>query len=116
MARTVRRTRDKKRNKSGRSHFERDYTHRKPRSERPNGFYAWGSYATIKLEGKEFDQAYWLFHRDHDGGYGWGNHKFDRWHYENRCRMKNKEEIIRYYKDEDYEVFAHQPGNLAWER
>jgi hypothetical protein len=116
MSRTIRRTGDKKRNKSGRAHFEHDYTHTYGDSNFESGFYAWGCKRSVKLEGKEFDKAFWKFHRDNHNSYGWSNHTWDRWHYEQRCRMKNKEEIIRFLKDDEYEVIVYQPGCLSWER
>jgi hypothetical protein len=110
MSRTIRRKGDKKRNKSGSSSSIHWYI--TDWSIDKDGNYQ----GRVPLEGKEYDQGYWKFHRDHHNSYGWSNHTWDRWHYEQRCRMKNKEEIIRYLNDENYEVFAHQPGCLSWER
>lgn len=122
MSRTIRRTRDKKRNKSGRSHFERDYTFDRECSEEKEFFYSadlgisWRSRPLVKLQGKAFSKAYWKFHSDTSRGYGWGNPQYSRFAFEKHCRMKNKGEIVRYYKDENHEVFAHKPACLSWER
>ena len=113
MSRTIRRTRDKKRNKSGRSNFEHYYVTDCIDDRTING---WGGLKHYTLTGKEFDKKYWKFHGDTTPGYGWSVIKYTRQIFEDSCRMKNKEEIQRFYKDEDYEVFTHNPGCLSWER
>ena len=110
MARTIRRKGDKKRNKSGGSNSIEWYITDWKNDD--DGLYQ----GRVELVGKEFDKGYWKFHRDHHNSYGWSNHTWTRARYEDRCRMKNKEEIIRFMKDEEYEIFAYQPGCLSWER
>lgn len=114
MSRTFRRKGDKKRNKSGRSHFEKDYT--VDRATSPIASWRYRNLPLISLEGKAFDKGYWKFHRDSGPGYGWGNSNYDRKRSETKCRMDNKQEIARYLKDEEYEVQAYYPGCLSWER
>ena len=113
MSRTLRRTGDKKRNKSGRSNFEHDYVTDCYDDHNING---WGGLIHYTLAGKAFSKGYWKFHRDSRPGYGWGNSNYDRKRFETKCRMDNKQEIARYLKDEEYEVQAYYPGCLSWER
>ena len=110
MSRTIRRTRDKKRNKSGRSNFVDDWT-----TEYVYDYGYLGPRRLVQLEGKAFQKAYWTFHNDTLKHYG-GNHPYARKRYEDKCRMKNKNEIDRYLKDTDYEVITYNPGCLSWER
>lgn len=107
MSRTTRRTRAKKHNKSGSSHFVESWiTTWKYDSE--------GLWYRILLVGKEYDQMYWHFHSDQLKHLG--NGVFSRAIAEDNCRIKNKEELDRYYKDEDYEVVTHNPRCLSWDR
>jgi hypothetical protein len=110
MSRTIRRTRGKRRNKSGRSSFENDYTFDRIH------YGHWGYYApskNVKLEGKEFDKAYWKFHGDSNKAQ-WSYFKSWRVSAEKKCRAKNKEEIVRYYQNVNYEVMLHKPECLSW--
>jgi hypothetical protein len=111
MSRTIRRTRDKKRNKSGRSHFENSYTYDWLHTGPINSIWL-----KVKMEGKAFEKAYWKFHGDRHNSYGFSNSTWSRFDAETSCRMKNKTEIIRYYKNEEYDVFAYNPRCLSWDR
>ena len=114
MSRTFRRKGDKKRNKSGRSHFEKRFTvdHVEP----PVPGRRYGNLPLISLEGKAFDKAFWKFHGDSSNAYGWSNPIGSRKAFEAECRMNNKQEIARYLKDDEYEIQFHNPGCLSWER
>lgn len=118
MSRTIRRTGDKKRNKSGRSHFVENYI-----TDYPEEWFGvkgkvkgWGGLPTIWKEGREYDKGFHKFHGDTKRGYGWSNHTYTRFRFEQRCRMKNKMEIQKWLNDNEYEVFTYQPGCLSWER
>jgi hypothetical protein len=113
MSRTVRRTSYKKQLKSGRSHFVEDYV-----SDRikPEGVDAWAGGKRVLLTGKEYEQAYHAFHGDTKRGYGWGNHIISRQISIQSWRIQNKAEIIRFIKDNDYEVMMHNPRCLSWDR
>lgn len=113
MSKTFRRKGDKKRNKSGRSHFIRNYVTDCYDDRSING---WGGLVHYTLTGKAFDKGYWKFHGDTNPGYGWGNSSYDRERFEAECRMNNKQEIARYLKDDEYEIQLHNPGCLSWER
>lgn len=56
---------------------------------------------------------YWHFHSDQLKHLG--NGAYGRANAERNCRRKNKEELIRYYKDEDYEILPHNPRCLSWD-
>jgi hypothetical protein len=107
MSKTIRRTRAKKHNKSGRSNFVTYWVTNWTYDEE-------GLWKRIPLEGKEYDQAYWRFHSDRLKHLG--NSKGSRHEAERNCRRKNKEELFRYFKDEDYEVMLHEPRCLSWDR
>jgi hypothetical protein len=106
MSRTIRRTRDKRRNDSGRSHFDHHWTH---------DWVRFGStWKSVKLEGKEFDKAYWRFHSDRVKR-GWSYSKTLRAMFEKTTRAQNRQELVRYYQNSDYEVMTHKTACLSWE-
>lgn len=109
MSRTIRRTRDKRRNKSGRSNFDdwctHDWVHMEGNSR---------CWVKVKLEGKAYWKGWWRFHSDRLTG--WGNPKGCRVESNRIARAQNKEEIIRYFKDPDYEVLIRKPRCLSWDR
>ena len=113
MSRTIRRKGYKKQLKSGRSHFEKDYV---TDWVKPEGVEAWGGGKRVPLTGKEYDKAYHAFHGDTKRGYGWGNHIVSRQLSIESWRVQNKAEIIRFIKDNDYEVMPHKPRCLSWDR
>jgi len=113
MSRTFRRKGDKKRNKSGRSHFEKDYVNDCYDDRSING---WGGLVHYTLTGKAFDKAFWKFHGDSSNAYGWSNPIGSRKAFEAECRMNNKQEIARYLKDDEYEIQVYYPSCLSWER
>ena len=118
MSRTIRRTRDKRRNKSGRSHFEKDYT--EFYVEHWNGPTAmhgtWACFPRVKAKGHAFNKGYWFFHGDNHNAHGFSNYTYSRKAAEDTCRAKNRQEIIKYYKDEEYEILIHNPACLSWDR
>lgn len=116
MSRTIRRTGDKKRNKSGGSHFETDYTHTYDESDRYSDVGAWRAKPRIKMEGHEYFAQYHKFHGCTCRGYGWGNHTYSRWYAERQCRSVNKREIVRWLADDMYEIFTHNPPCLSYDR
>lgn len=111
MSRTIRRTRDKRRNKSGSSNFETNWTHDWTRPEGTTWHFPW---TRVLREGKDFDKAWWRFHSDWN--IPWGNGKGLRLDAEGQCRMNNKLELARYLKDNEYEVFTYEPRCLSWDR
>lgn len=113
MSRTIRRTGDKKRNKSGRSNFVEDYTF--DYVENYLDVDAWSGKPKVKLTGDEFHKEYWRFHRDSKAGYGWGNGTYTRKHFEDRLRMQNKLEIQKFMKNENHVVIPVKPHDLSWE-
>ena len=116
MSRTIRRTRDKRRNKSGRSNFAKDYVFDRVENYLDLTWQSWAGMPLVKLTGKEYDKQFWSFHGDTKPGYGWGNGTYSRKHSEDCLRMLNKQEIIKYLKDSDHEVIPHKPFCLSWER
>lgn len=109
MSRTIRRTRDKKRNKSGRSNFVETWI-----TYRECNIFGRGTGRRIPLTGKEYWKGYWKFYGD--SIQRWGNPPYSRKHFEDKCRIKNKNELNRYLKDNEYEVMMYKPGCLSWER
>jgi hypothetical protein len=111
MSRTIRRTRDKRRNKSGCSNFDTswtfDWVH-------PEHLELHGCWVRVKLEGKAYEKAWWRFHSDWNTT--WGNGKGSRVDAEGQCRMKNKLELARYSKDDEYEIQLYEPRCLSWDR
>jgi len=109
MARTFRRKGDKKRNKGGRSHFEKEWTYE----------YAWevsyGTYGAcplVPIVGREYWVKYHFFHSDNfrHGSY----RKSWRSEAEQICRARNKQQIMRYLRDPNYEVMEIFPECLSW--
>ena len=116
MSRTIRRTRDKRRNKSGRSHFVKDYVYDRDETYLGLGWQSWAGMPMVKLTGKEYDKQFWKFHADTKPGYGWGNPNYSRKHFEDRLRMLHKQELLKYLKDDEHEVILDKPFCLSWER
>ena len=107
MSRTIRRIRDKKKNSPQRYYGDITWwTHDWIRKEE-------GHWIKVKKEGKAYGRGYWRFHGDRIKG--WSYTKWLRQDAEGQARMKNKTEIARYLKDEDYEVIDHQPRDLSWD-
>lgn len=79
MSRTIRRIRDKRRNDSGRSHFEELFTW----EWTDNGLAS----HKVKLEGQAYDKAWWRFHGDRIKG-GWSYSASLREMFESTCRAK----------------------------
>lgn len=115
MSRTIRRTGDKKRNKSGRSNFVKDYIYESVEEYMDLSRYSWGGLPKVKLTGKDHDKQFWRFHRDTHNSYGWSNGTYTRKHFEDRLRMLNKQEIIKYMKDPEHVVIPFKPFCLSWE-
>lgn len=65
------------------------------------------------LTGKEYKKAWWKFHKD-DNFFG-SNYC---WHWRNaaerRGRVKNREELAKFWKNPEYEVMAYEPECLSW--
>jgi hypothetical protein len=116
MSRTFRRKGDKKRFKSGRSHFEKSYTHDRdaPKDLIFCGIRSLRSIKLVPMTCKDFWKGYWKFHGDSIKC--WGNYKYTRQHFENKCRMKNNQEIARFIKNVDYDPLLYKPGCLSYER
>ena len=115
MSRTIRRTRDKRRNKSGRSNFVETYIFDRVENYMDLTWESWAGMPKVKLTGKEYDKQFWRFHRDTHNSYGWSNGTYTRKRFENRLRMLNKQEIQKFWKDPDYEVILFKPFCLSWE-
>ena len=115
MSRTIRRTGDKKRNKSGKSNFVENYTTTYDETWMPDAPFGWRCAPRVEMQGKEFDKAFHKFHGDTKPNYGWSHHWYTRYRFEQRCRMENKQRIIKYLKDPEYVVVPFQPGCLSWE-
>lgn len=113
MSRTIRRTKEKKRLKSGKSHFVKDYV---TDYAMPEGVEAWRGAKTVYLTGKEYDKGYYTFHGDTQRNFGWSNPPYDRKESINAWRNKNKMEIIRFIQNNDHEVVVHKVRCLSWER
>jgi len=97
MSRTIRRKKEKR---VGKSHFIDPYINTLP--EEWNGVRAMhgtvGAFPSIPMEGKEYDKAYWWFHRDHHNRYMWNDTKGSK-----VCtRAYNKQELIKAIKDPEY--------------
>lgn len=115
MSRTIRRTGDKKRNKSGRSNFVKDYIFERDEGHMNGTIDAWCGCPKVKLTGKEYDKQFWRFHRDTHNSYGWNHGTYTRKHFEDRLRMLNKQEIAKYLKDPEHIVIPFMPFDLSWE-
>lgn len=118
MSRTMRRTSDKKRFNSGRSHFVDDYIYDyEEKWEGRDGVVdAWRGKPSKKLTGKEYGRAYHKFHGDTNPGYGWGNYPYSRYHSHQVARAQNKNQIERYKKDPNHEVVICNVRCLSWDR
>lgn len=73
------------------------------------------SYVDGKMSDEAFNTAFWRFHRDSKKNYGWVCGKMFFAEEEAITRAKNKQELIRYNKNEDYEVVNHFPRDVSWE-
>lgn len=113
MSRTVRRTKEKKRNKSGSSHFINYYV---TDSFLPEGVTHWGGGKKVLLTGKEYSQGYYYFHGDTSRNHCWGNHKVSRVYSHRKWDTTMKEEVLRFMKDPDYEIIVYKLPCIAWDR
>lgn len=62
-----------------------------------------GAFPSIKMEGREYWKAYHWYHGDKP------HNMNSYWYYifdESRVRMRNKQELVRWLKDPDYEVMC----------
>lgn len=108
MARTIRRTKEKRRYKSGSSHLESDYL---------MGWIRMGTaFIRAPLEGDERIKMYNLFHGDSHSSYGWSNPKYSRYESHMQLRVRYKDEISKYIKNEDYEIPVIRIRCLSWDR
>lgn len=115
MSRTIRRTGDKKRNKSGRSNFVEGYIYEHVAEYLDLSRYSWEGMPKVKLTGKEYGKQFWRFHRDTPNSYGWSNRTYTRKRFEDKLRMLHKKEISKFLKDETYEIVPFKPRCLSWE-
>ena len=108
MSRTIRRNRDNKKSKQYRRYYGDIswWTHDWNRDEN-------GCWVKTKKEGKDFWRGYWRFHGDRIKS--WAYPKDLRKSSHREARAKNRVEIIRYYKDDEYEVMEHWPRDLSWD-
>lgn len=118
MSRTIRRKRHKNQYQHCVNHEERDWLWVQD-DIWGYSLNRWDNYRTLwkapkrQLVGKEYDKAWWKYHKD--GRFFQSNY---RWHWRNaaesRCRVRNKEELARFWKDPEYEVLTHEPECLSW--
>ena len=77
--------------------------------------YFFSDYIDGELDEKSFDVVFWRYHRDSKKYYGWVCGKEFFAEAEATARAKNKQEIVRYMKNEDYEVVNHFPRDVSWD-
>lgn len=106
MSRTIRRTGKKPNNFSGFNHTEHWYFHHWVYDD--EGRLVWK-----KKEGKDLKKAWWDFHNDtlRGGSYpkAWRRVTI------REARVKNKNELAKYFKNPEYEIMDHEPRCLSWD-
>jgi hypothetical protein len=114
VSRTIRRT---KRNKL-RSRSEKTYTHVRlteylDLQGESNRWYNHG-FPLVPLEGKEFQKTYWKFHSDCGcPEFGFENAFEYPWVESSKeARARYKREIVKWLKDEDYEIIFTKPPHI----
>jgi hypothetical protein len=97
VSRTIRRTKEKR---QGRSNNERTWLTTIPDEWNGNiGQHGTvHSFPTVWKVGKEFDQGYWLFHRDSSKYFGWNMVKGGK----QSARAHNERELVRALTDPDH--------------
>lgn len=117
MSRTFRRKNNKPHNHSGSSACERDYTtDRVDTWEGAKGSVsAWGGKPRVLLTGDEYCKEYHRYHADTKSSYGWAYNKYSRDYSHQQARNKNKVEIVKWFKNPEYEVINHEPRCLSWD-
>lgn len=118
MSRTIRRKRHKTQYQHCVSHDERDWTWDQD-YEYGYSVGRWSNYKThwkkpkYQLQGKAYKQAWWAFHKD-----GRIYQTSYKWHWRNvterKVRGRNKAELVKFWKNPDYEVISHKPECLSW--
>lgn len=109
MSRTIRRTRSKK----NYSHFEKDYTFERD-YENHKELSGWCAIPKVKLEGREYKKAWHKYHGDTQKNYGWVEGKCYHEIAKVSTRAKNREEIARYLKNDEYDVVNHEEPDVSW--
>lgn len=109
MSRTIRRKKEKR---VGKSFFVERYTHTIPDEWNgvPPMFETVSAFPSIPKEGKEYDQAYWWFHRDSHNPYLWNWTKGGK----ESSRAHNKQELIKAIKDSEYVPDLRQFIDARW--
>ena len=97
MSRTIRRKKEKR---VGKSSSIYGYIHTIP--DEWNGQIPWnktvGAFPSILKEGKEYDKAYWWYHRDSHNKYLWNSEKGGK----TSTRAYNKQELFKAIVDPEY--------------
>lgn len=118
MSKTIRRSKEKARNKSGSSHFIKDFvTIRSDSWEGCKGTVeAWGGQPLILKSGRRYIKAVYRYHSDGRKLHFWSNPQYGKKlsHIKNRIQYKNK--ISNYLKNNNYEIIQHKLYCLSWER
>jgi len=116
VSRTIRRKKTTKRF----SRFEKDYTHYHPKEWRGITQSTWKNdhhaFPRLPYEGKEFWIRYWKFHSDNGLRIFGFENAFERPQYidEGQVRALYKKELVKWLKDEDYEIIFLPRPNF-WE-
>lgn len=74
---------------------------------RPGYQWGWIYYRREFLKGKEYRKGWWQFHADH---HKWNGHRNNRMSWSS-VRTENKEDLCKWFKDPDHEVFFVEDVN-----
>lgn len=118
MCRTIRRIKEKKHNKSGKSHFSKSYTttYIEIWHGSKSDVVSWGGLPCISLEKEQYNKAFHDFHSDTKKNYGWSNPQYSKKLSHITSRMHYKQEISKFFKNNHYEVLEKKLRCLSWDR
>lgn len=118
MSRTIRRIKEKNSNKSGRSHFLKDYVVQSAEvwHGSKSEVTCCGGTPYQTLTGKEYSKAYHNFHGDSKASKVWSNPHYSKTLSHIKNRMHYKQEISRFVKNNEHDILNKELYCLSYDR